>query len=56
MGYIAYYIELNLKICNYAQKNDAFVAKLANTRQFGTHRKAANFCHPVCQYNFVKVC
>ena len=31
MIYIAYFTELNLKICDYAQK-DAFVAKIVNTR------------------------
>ena len=31
MVHIAYYTELNIQICNYAQ-NDAFVAKIANTR------------------------
>ena len=31
MVYIAYYTELNLQICNYAQK-DAFVAKIVNMR------------------------
>ena len=30
MVYIAYFTELNLQICDYAQ-NDAFVAKIANT-------------------------
>ena len=40
-------------MCNSAirHKNDAFVAKIANTRKFCGHfclrRKAANFCHPV---------
>ena len=39
-------------MCNSAirHKNDAFVAKIANTRKFCGHfclrRKAANFCHP----------
>ena len=31
MVYIAYFTELNLQICDYAQ-NDAFVAKIVNTR------------------------
>ena len=36
--------ELNLQIRKFAitRKNDAFVAKIANTRT----RKSANFCHP----------
>ena len=55
MVYIAYFTELNLQICNYL-KNDAFVAKIVNTRLtkiFMTifapveTRKAAKFCHPV---------
>ena len=53
MIYIAYYTELNLQICNYAQKRCIFSenSKYAPDENiysyFCLRRKAANFCHPV---------
>ena len=52
MVYIAYYIELNLQICDYAQKRRICRenCKYALDKNFHGHfcppRKAAKFCHP----------
>ena len=56
MVYIAYFIELNLQICDYAQKrricrkncNYAFDENFHG--HFCPPRKAAKFCHPVPSY------
>ena len=54
MVYIAYLTELDLQICNYAQKRHIY-REIVNTRltkfvwpigHFCPRRKAANFCHP----------
>ena len=46
--YIAYFTELNMQTCDYAQKR-------RKRRNFFSHfrprRKAANFCHPVTNTN-----
>ena len=53
MVYIAYYTELNLKICSYMQKRRICreKSKYALDENFYGHfclrRKAANFCHPI---------
>ena len=48
MANIAYYSEFNLQIC----KNDASVAKIANTRQMKNFKASfANFCHPGTHIN-----
>ena len=52
MVHIAYYTELNLQICNYAQKRRICreISKYAPDENFCGHfcprRKTANFCHP----------
>ena len=52
MVYIAYFTELNLQFCDYAQKLCIFCenCKYAFDENFHVHfclgRKAANFCHP----------
>ena len=52
MVYIAYYTELNLQICNYAQKrricreNSKYVLDKNFYGHFCARRKAVNFCHP----------
>ena len=52
MVFIAYFTELILQICDYAQ-NDAFEAKIVKKTldenfhcHFRSRRKAAKFCHP----------
>ena len=53
MVHIAYYAELNLQICNYAQKriicrkNSKYAPDENFCGHFCPRRKAANFCHPV---------
>ena len=52
MVFIAYYTELNLQICNYAQKrricrgNSKYALDDFFCEHFCPRRKAANFCHP----------
>jgi len=52
MAYVAYYSELNVQICDYAQKRRILRenGKNALDEYFHGHvclrRKAANFCHP----------
>ena len=52
MVYIAYYTELNLQICNSAQKqricreNSKYASDENLYGHFLPRRKAANFCHP----------
>ena len=56
MVYIAYFTELNLQICNYAQKQRICRknCKYAFDENFHGHfcpqRKAAKFCHPATRW------
>ena len=56
MVYIAYFTELNLQICDYAQKrricreNCKYVLDENFHGHFCPRRKAAKFCHPECRY------
>ena len=62
MVYIAYFTELNLQICYYAQKRRTYQenSKYARDEIFCGHfcprRKAANFCHPVPAIAIVTDC
>ena len=56
--YIAYYIDLNLQICDYTQKRRICRdnCKYALDEHFHGHfcprRNAAKFCHPACEFVF----
>ena len=43
--YLAYYTELNVQICNYAQKQRICRKNIKFDGHFCPRRKAANFCH-----------
>ena len=59
--YIAYFTELNLQICDYAQKphiwreNCKYALDENFHCDFGSRRKAAKFCHPVTNYHYIQV-
>ena len=57
MVYIAYFTELNLQICDYAQKwricreNCKYALDENFHGHFCPRREAAKFCHPECSYD-----
>ena len=61
-GYIAYYTQVNLQICNYVQKsicleNSKYGADASLYGHILPRRKGANFCHPAStRVNFSCCC